>query len=271
MAGGAQCRGQATVEWTAVVLFVALALLTAGFVATRSVSFGLGRAILEGIVCAIEGGCAGSLEEAYGGQLARIVREQAPNIVYERRSAQVPVDFRRCREVKCANGPDRAAEIRESGDGLPVTAYTHVIDRRPAGGPLYVQYWFYFPESFSGGVGRQLGPLSDHWPGFHPDDWEGVQLRIGPGGRVSARATAHGRYKNFIHSTGWGRWTGWYRVSGGSHAGHLVEGPTGERSTRAAGLRLIPIESIPNAERHRFEVSPPWEKAVYREPESTES
>ena len=45
------------------------------------------------------------------------------------------------------------------------------VDKRQAGGALYLQYWFYYPESFSGGIGRIFG---HSWPGYHPDDWKGV-------------------------------------------------------------------------------------------------
>jgi hypothetical protein len=264
--------GQSVVEWSALVLVVALVLAGLGYAAGRLEAWSLGDALIEAIVCAVGDDCpAGSLEDSYGKELAHLVRRYAPNVIYEQRSEQLPVDFRRCREVECSNGANRAVVIEESALGLPVTAFTHVIDRRSHGDALYLQYWFYFPESFTAGIGRGLGPLSDRWPGFHPDDWEGYQIRIAPGDRISARATAHGHYRNFKHSSGWGRWTGWYRVSGGSHAGHLVEGATGERSTRASGIRLVPLESLPNTELHRFEVLPPWEKAVYREPESESS
>jgi hypothetical protein len=220
--------GQSTVEWSALVLLVALVLAGLGYAAGRLEAWSLGDALIEAIVCAIGDDCpAGSLEDAYGADLARTLRKYAPNIVYEQRSAQLPVDFRRCRSVDCANGADRSASINRSDLGLPVTGFTRVIDRRGKGGSLYLQYWFYYPESFSGGIGRSLGPVSDRWPGFHPDDWEGYQVRVAGDGQLSARATAHGHYKNRIHSDGWGLWTGWYRVSGGSHAGHLVDGPTG--------------------------------------------
>jgi hypothetical protein len=264
--------GQSAVEWSGLVLLVVLALAGSGLALGRLDARRLGDAIIEAIVCVVGGGCpVGSLEEAYGSELARALRAYAPNIVYERRSAQLPVDFRRCRSVGCSDGTDRAEEIDRSDLGEPVTAFTRVVDRRPDDGRLYLQYWLYFPESFSGGIGRRLGPISDRWPGFHPDDWEGYQVRIAPGDRVSARATAHGKYKNFKHSLGWGPWTGWYRISGGSHAGHLIEGPTGERSTRARSVRLVPLELLRNTDVHRFEVTPPWRKSVYREPESSSS
>jgi hypothetical protein len=166
--------GQSAVEWSALVLLVALALAGLGYAAGRLEAWGLSDALVGAIVCAIGDACpARSLEDAYGADLAGTVRKYAPNIVYERRSAQLPIDFRRCRSVDCPNGSDRPAPIDESDLGSPVTVFTHVIDRRSEGGSLYLQYWLYFPESFSGGIGRTLGPVSDRWPGFHRDDWEG--------------------------------------------------------------------------------------------------
>jgi hypothetical protein len=96
--------GQATVEWSALVLLVALALTGFAVVAVRGRPWQLGQAILDSIVCAAFDRCPGAPEDAYGKELARAVRDYAPNIVYERRSAELPVDFRRCRDVECSNG-----------------------------------------------------------------------------------------------------------------------------------------------------------------------
>jgi hypothetical protein len=262
-------RGQATVEWSALVLLVALALAVAGLTVSGLPRWRLGQSILDTIVCAAFDHCPGALEDAYGGELARVVERYAPNIVYEHSSAELPVDYRRCREVECSNGSDRPQPIERTELGLPVTAFTRVIDHR-RDGTLYIQYWLYFPESFTGGIGRELGPLAKHWPGFHPDDWEGYQVRVA-GRDVSARASAHGGYRGFLHSGAWAPWTGWYRVSGGSHAGHLVNGNSGERTTPASGLRLVPLETLGARDLERFEVSPPWRKDVYSDPESQHS
>lgn len=263
--------GQATVEWVGLVLFVALVFAVGALSLPKLAGWRLGAAVLHGLVCAVRGGCDdgdGSLEQAYGAELAAAVREHAPQIVYERRSAELPIDFRSCRSVDCSNGSDAPAEIDRSTAGLPVTAFTRVVDHRARGGNAYIQYWFYYPKSFSGGIGRALG---DRWPGEHPDDWEGYQVRIAPNGTASARATAHGGYKNFKNSEGWGPYTGWYRVSGGSHAGHLVEGPTGERTTSKANVTLISLERLRDTDLYSFDVSPPWRKAAYTDPESPSS
>src|SRR2546426_12571868 len=171
--------GQATVEWSALVLLVALAFAGLALLASRTGSWELGKKISDAIVCAAGDGCPNALEDAYGKEVAEKVRKYAPNIVYERSSAELPIDFRRCRELACSNGPDRPTAIAESALGLPVTAFTHVVDRRSRGGSLYLQYWLYFPESFSGGIRRRLGPLVHDWPGYHRGDWEGAPIRIG--------------------------------------------------------------------------------------------
>jgi hypothetical protein len=258
-------RGQATVEWSALALLLALLFATAGFAVARTGAWGFGEGIVHALVCAVEGGCEerDSLDLAYGDDVAALVRRYSPNVVYEHSSAALPIDFRRCRRTECSDGSDAPRAIDRSRAGLPVTAFTRVVDRRTRGGALYLQYWFYYPESFTGGIGRMLG---DSWPGYHPDDWEGYQVRVAPGGNLSARATAHGGY-----GAGWQPWTGWMRVSGGSHAGHLVERRTGERSTTASKMALVPLERLTGTSRHRFEVSPPWNKDVYRQPESAGS
>jgi hypothetical protein len=258
-------KGQATLEWSALLLVVALAFAALTVAIARTDAWGLGERMVHALVCAVDGGCGerDSLDVAYGSELADTVRRHAPNVVYERRSAALPVDFRRCRETGCSDGPDAARPIDRSRSGLPVTAFTRVVDRRDDGGALYLQYWFYYPESFSGGIGRILG---DAWPGFHKDDWEAYQVRVSPGGSVAARATAHGEY-----ASDWTASAGWYRVSGGSHAGHLVREPAGERMTPAAKLSLVPLERLPATERYGFEVTPPWRKDVYTRPESASS
>jgi hypothetical protein len=261
-------RGQATVEWSALLLLVALLLAGFGFAVSRAQGWGMGESVLHALVCGIGGGCEqdDALERAYGRETARLVRRYSPNVVYEHRSAELPVDFRRCRKLECSNGPQDPDEIHRSRAGLPVTAFTRVVDRRAAAGALYLQYWFYYPESFSGGIGRMLGPLAHRWPGFHPDDWEGYQVRIADDGAASARATAHGGYGD-----GWRSFTGWYRVSGGSHAGQLVAGPGDERTTRSPGLELVPLEPLRDLAAVRFAISPPWLKPVYTDPESSGS
>ena len=164
----------------------------------------------------------------------------------------LPVDFRRCRETACADGAGGGGGL-EVGAGEPVVAFVHVIDCRegappdPGGadcrgageGNLYLQYWFYYPDSATlRGV-----PVAGE-RGFHRDDWESLQVRIGPDGEAHARASSHHGYNyeqgaaNWGSDAGWGPlkdvsetigarppggWgpeTGWLFVSGGSHAGN---------------------------------------------------
>jgi hypothetical protein len=118
------------------------------------------------------------------------------------------------------------------------------------------------------------------YPAFHYDDWEGYQVRIDPAGRAAVRASSHGGYQHCKERSCrnvWGPANGWTRVSYGSHAGHVPGVTPGagvrERSTTATGLRLVPIEGLDHAEYERRdeEVSPPWEKPVYRDPRSPAS
>ncbi len=265
--------GQATIEWVALVGLVGLLLAGSTIVVSKAAAIGFADSVLHVIVCAVRGGCDDdpeSVERAYGDDVAGLVRKFAPEVIYETDSAGLPIDFRRCRDSACSDGPNAHRAIDRSSAGLPVTAFTRVVDNRARGGSLYVQYWFYYPESFSGGIGRELG-IKEDWPGFHPDDWEAYAVRIAPDGKLAARATAHGEWKNFKHSKGWGPWTGYYRVSGGSHAGHLVSKPTGERSTKKHTISLIPLETLRDTDLYQFEVSPPWRKAAYENPEATSS
>ena len=115
--------GQATVEWTTVVLVVALALGGAAYLAATLDAPWLARALR----CAILTGCRGEdarLEAVYGSDAAAFVRAYAPGIVYERRTLTLPVDFRGCRSHRCSDGPDlRRTDV--------------AIGRRPAGHRLH--------------------------------------------------------------------------------------------------------------------------------------
>ena len=112
------------------------------------------------------------------------------------------------------------------------------------------------------------------YPGHHPDDWESVQVRIDATGAARMRASSHSWYQGCKESeckNRWTPWTGWSRVSYGSHAGHIplpARDPE-ERTTTAAGVRVVPIESLSESERAtEFDVTPPWEKQVFFDPRS---
>jgi hypothetical protein len=109
-------------------------------------------------------------------------------------------------------------------------------------GNLYLQYWLYYEDSTS------LRALPGE-VGFHEDDWEGYQVRIGPAG-TDARATSHHGYDyrggplnwpsdaGVLPKAAWGRATGRLYVSGGSHAGHVYE-----------PRRLAPFRAVKSAAR----------------------
>lgn len=283
-------RGQATPEWLGLVFLVALAFIAATAAGLPAPGTDLARAVAARLVCAAGLGdsCAGAQTElgtAYGPELAALVAEHAPALDYEEGMRAVPVDFRSCREDACAEGP-KAGAVRESLAGEPVTAFVHVIDCRDAdsaaregfncsaerAGRVYLQYWLYYPGSQTS---RQLYGEE----GFHPDDFESFQVRFGSDGVVEARASSHHGYNGDsgdpVNDTGWfGAKAGWtdstsrYFISGGSHAGRVSDRPHGARWTEPHAIRLVPIEPlVAGADRWRFEVSPPWAKAVYRDPE----
>ena len=318
MAGiGRSQRGQTTVEWVGLVVLVSIllvAVLAAAGAAVPGAS--LARAIAAKIVCALELGetCASEpdLVAAYGVETAELVREHAPWVFYEEGMTALPVDYRDCRDSECSTGEQQGA-VTQTDAGYPVTAFVHVVDCRdpdeaepgvdctgPRAGKLYVQYWFYYVDSATlEGEGLQKQAMAELGrPGFHPDDWESYQVRIGPHG-AEARAGSHHGYnyeggaRNWASDAGWGAindavegvglrekkgWgpeTGTTWVSGGSHAGHvkddagvrLIQGDY-RRWTEPRGLTLVPLEPIavedPETE---FAIVAPWLKEVWHDGE----
>jgi hypothetical protein len=293
--------GQASIEWTGVVCLVALALGAAVAFAPAIDGRSFGSAIARSIVCAVRGGCSGGddqLRAAYSSGDAELVRRFAPNIVYEPGTHTLPIDFRRCRSHDCSDAPDeRGLDVSQSARGAPAAAFTHVVRRD---GETFLQYWFYYPDSPSTFLGSHavLKHLPGGDPADHPDDWEGYQVRVGASGDALVRATSHHAYqgcKELQCKNRWIAWTGWTRVSKGSHAGHIpyrtnwqvaprrrrgpaqrsVSGYTplypgrdlDERTTPAAALELIPIETLDQAALGtEFAIVPPWRKEVYDDP-----
>lgn len=286
-------RGQSTVEWTGLVLLVSV-LMTAMVASGVPVpGAGPAHAIVTKLLCAasLSGTCAeeGSLEAAYGAELAELVRSGTPTLMYGRDMLGLPVDYRTCRSPWCAEGPGEG-EVGESTAGEPVTLFTRVLERE---GNTYVQYWAYYPESAS----LRGAPVLEE-EGYHPHDWESVQVRIGPGGEVSQRASSHSGYNHtrsaanwgsdagwgFLREAaetvglrergGWGEATGRYLIAGGSHAGNVADADEdGYPSyTPAALVRLVPLESVRNgplSRPARFDpITPPWEKDVWIDPEA---
>ncbi len=128
--------------------------------------------------------------------------------------------------------------------------------------------------------------------GFHDDDWESVQVRIGKDGGVEERASSHHGYNyrpgagNWASDAGfgplrraeelvgaraengWGPETGVLLVSGGSHAGNLGDEP-GTRYAPPSAIRLVPLEPAAASDTAGFAISPPWRKRVWRDPEAS--
>jgi hypothetical protein len=279
----------------------------------------LARAIAARIVCAIEldDTCAErpDLVAAYGIDIAALVAEHAPLVFYEDGMTALPVDYRDCRESACSVGSEQG-DVSETDAGLPVTVFVHVVDCRepdaaPAGanctgtraGKLYIQYWFYYVDSRTlegSGVQRRLMKQIGR-PGFHLDDWESYQVRIGPHDSQSRSGSHHGYdYEGgprnwpsdagigwandaleaigLRENRGWGPETGMTWVSGGSHAGHpkddyaarMVQGDY-PRWTQGHELTLVPLEPISAGEVEggdaTFAITAPWLKQVWSDPE----
>jgi hypothetical protein len=262
-------RGQATLEFVALVLLCSLAF---------SALFDLGRGfdgrafggfLTRHVVCAVSDRCDEDerrLVEAYGERDAATVRALAPNLVYEPGDPELPVDWRRCRRPACAAAPDDPTLDAHATDGRSrATAFTRVIRRD---GRLYVQYWLYYPDSNTALAGadgvwerswllprlRELVDGKSDYPGLHPDDWEGAFVRVDPDGSIWMRASAHGQFQGCPSRACRNRWmrsTGWVRISRGSHAGHipyrseptwrLPDGPVHPRYVPPGRPRLTPL------------------------------
>lgn len=251
---------------------------------------GLALAVGERMLCAaaLADGCGDRprLIAAYGTEVGKLAREHMPMLAFEQGSRALPVDFRRCREAACGDGTARGL-VHRTDVGLPVTAFVHVIDRRERGGALYIQYWLYYADS---ATLRDLPVVGRE--GYHPDDWESVQIRIGPEGHVDQRASSHGGY-NYEQGAvnwgsdagfgvlrqaaerlggrepnGWGPETGLLLVSGGSHAGNAAGIPRVDRFTPGRRVHLVPLEGIAAIADSAFAVSPPWRKRVWLDPEA---
>jgi hypothetical protein len=299
-------RGQSTVEWVGTLCVVSL--LLAGLLAAgaRVPGGDLARAVFSRILCgaALADGCGDQpvLIAAYGTEVGGLVRRHMPTIAYEAGSRALPVDFRRCRDPECGDG-DGEGPVHRSDRRLPVTAFVHVIDCRAGeaedseaagadcsgerAGNLYLQYWTYYADSAT----LRDVPVAGA-RGFHRDDWESVQIRIGPDGSVEQRASSHSGFnyergvanwgadagldplKDLAETIGarepggWGPETGLLLVAGGSHAGNAAGAGRGTRFTPGRRVHLIPLEPIAATDRTSFAVTPPWRKRVWLDPES---
>jgi hypothetical protein len=296
-------RGQGTVEWVGTLLCVSLLLAGLIAVGVRVPGGELARSVASRILCAasLADGCGDEpvLIATYGTEVGKLVREHMPTIAFEDGSRAVPVDFRRCRTTACGDAREEGL-VHRTERHLPVTAFVHVVDCRPGeeddgvdcsgprGGNLYLQYWTYYADS---ATLRDIPIVGEE--GFHADDWEGVQIRIGPDGHADERASSHDGY-NYSRSVanwgsdagigplaglaelvgarnpnGWGPETHLLLVSGGSHAGNADGDQDLQRFTPGRRVHLIPLEPIAAGDTTTFAISPPWRKRVWRDPEAS--
>jgi hypothetical protein len=232
-------RAQASVEFVSLVFLAALLLGALVAVYPRFDGRSFGGFLAFRIVCTIERNCHDrdrALTRAYGARDAALVRDLAPNVVYEPGERQLPVDWRDCRRVACAEAPDEPdLDVHRTHAGERATAFTRILRR---GGRTYVQYWFYYPDSRSTWAGsdvlwdrawdyaqdRGFVRQAPAYPGTHRDDWEAYAVRIDPDGRARVRASSHRHWQGCKRLWCKNRWTartGWTRVSRGSHAGHI--------------------------------------------------
>jgi hypothetical protein len=127
-------RGQSTVEWVGLLLFVAISLTAMVAAGVRIPGTALARSIASRLLCAasLSGSCGDepALIAAYGTEVGELVRRHMPSLLFEQGSRAVPVDFRRCRSTACGDGSEHGY-VRRTEAGLPVAAFVHVIDCRP--------------------------------------------------------------------------------------------------------------------------------------------
>jgi hypothetical protein len=299
-------RGQATVEWLGTLGMVALLLVGLVAAGARVPGSSLARSVASRILCAaaMADGCGDEpmLIAVYGTEIGKLVRRHMPTLAFEEGSRAVPVDFRHCRSIACGDESARGL-VHRTDRRLPVTAFVHVLDCRPdaaeraeadgtdcsgeRAGNLYIQYWTYYADS---ATLRSIPVVGEE--GYHPDDWEGVQIRIRPDGSIDERASSHDGY-NYDEGTanwgsdigagalrglaegagirpvaGWGPETHLLFVSGGSHAGNAFDARDIERLTPHGRVHLIPLEPIAASSKAHFAISPPWRKKVWRNPEA---
>jgi hypothetical protein len=287
-------RGQGTVEWVGLVALVSVAVLAMVAAGVRVPGAPLARALADRILCAatLTDGCGDGSEliAAYGSEVGELARRHMPMLAFERGSRAVPIDFRRCRRSECGDAGGEGL-IMATDEGLPVTAFVHAIDCREGeaerteaagadcsgerAGNLYLQYWLYYADSATlRGV-----PVAGK-KGYHADDWESTQFRIGPDGSVDQRASSHHGYNyarqignwasdaGVVTQAGWGRETHLLLVAGGSHAGSAIGLADTNRFTPGTRVQLIPLEPIAATSSARFAISPPWRKDVWLDPEA---
>ncbi len=300
-------------EWTGLVLLVACVLAGAGATVGALHAGSLARSIRCAILAGCRGedrALAAAYGDDVAGEVRAwapgfVYEPGTLSLPVDFRSCRA----HRCADAPEAPGED----VWMSSNGQSrATVFTHVVDRRASGGALYIQYWLYYPDSTWMGPayavsksslarGTPVGDLTGKVAGHHEDDWESYQVKLMPDGRVFSRASAHNGYsgrkrwpnlnelptepklprigrggvamEKRPRTGAWTPDTGWTRVTRGSHAGHIPDGPTrDERRTEADGVALVPIERLSeSALGTSFAITPPWRKGVYSDPERTDT
>jgi hypothetical protein len=140
-------RGAATVEYVALAGMIGLLIVAAVAALVASPPTRgereLGEMLARRIACTprYPVPCGRNpLALAYGFPLGKLVRSLAPAPGAE--NGELPVDFRYCRQVRCAaasSDPGLTSSRRR------VTEFTAVEDLRRSGGPVRITYWLYRP------------------------------------------------------------------------------------------------------------------------------
>jgi hypothetical protein len=234
-----QC-GQATVEYLGLALLV-LALLLGG----AELAWGRRPTAPAG-------------DRAYLAMAARFT----PRIAIEHGDdTELPVDFRRCRQVRCSEGA-----------GVRPVLYLHAVHRP---GFLYLEYWEYEPDSTFAHTG--IGLID----GFHDDDWEGVIVKLRANGDVvGARATAHlgfnGRHPWWdLAADDWAPYPEIVYRAAGSHAGSFspsgidLAGDGWNGTAAIVRPSLLPADAAAGS-RAVFDPGAvaPWDKDAWDDPET---
>ena len=143
-------RGAASVEHVALVLLAA-ALATAGIMGARLATAedptpDLASALLRKQRCAVHypDPCwRDPLTEAYGRAVAGAVRALAPAPATV--GGLVGVDYRRCRQARCATPLPGERGLHLTMSNRRTAAFTVVHDRRRGEGSVGIEYWIYRP------------------------------------------------------------------------------------------------------------------------------
>ena len=242
------------------------------------------------------------LDDVYGSELAELVREYAPGLIYETGMSALPVDFRQCRITSCSGG-EGPGERRRSQEGKRVSAFVHVVDcrederaagwrgllGRPRRQPLPPVLLLLPGErnasrassaasaiTMTTGSPSGCGSGPTATPTFARPPTTATTTSWGwtTGARTRGSALcATSRRRSALRAEGgWGPDTGWLFVSGGSHAGNAKGDLRRIGSwTTPSNVNLIPLEPIAAADEHaefEFAVDPPWRKDVWWNPEA---